>query len=282
MRGFVRIGLTVAALGLGLTLAGCDDFDPTAIFDFRHLQHQEAAAGDSATPYSRRGRPACRRAFRRNWSRAINNPPKPRRPPQTTATATPKQAAAEPSEPKPKLKPKVKPKLVAKPAEQPTQTAGAAPEQATSQTPAAQSQWPDPPQQQAPPPAGGWPASPQASGGTAWPRPTADALIASGAGDRPASASALQHELHGRHRRTAECRQVQPCSIAWSESVWRWSTTLQGSPATGATARPASATLEFQVFDTAGLDEAPPDTLKRTHAPADRGGNGCRRCRAVP
>ena len=33
MRGFVRIGLTVAALGLGLTLAGCEDFDPTAIFD---------------------------------------------------------------------------------------------------------------------------------------------------------------------------------------------------------------------------------------------------------
>ena len=33
MRGFVRIGLTVAALGLGLALAGCEDFDPTAIFD---------------------------------------------------------------------------------------------------------------------------------------------------------------------------------------------------------------------------------------------------------
>ena len=33
MRSFVRVGLTVGALSLGLVLAGCESFDPTAIFD---------------------------------------------------------------------------------------------------------------------------------------------------------------------------------------------------------------------------------------------------------
>src|ERR1700719_4687335 len=156
MRGFVRIGLTVAALGLGLTLAGCEDFDPTAIFDSDIFNTKKPLPGQRH-PVFPEGTPGVSQGV----------------PPELVkGYQQPAEAAAEPSEPKPKLKPKVKPKLVAKPAERPTQTAGAAPEQATSQAPAAQqSQWPDPPQQQAAPPAGGWPASPRASGGTAWPDP---------------------------------------------------------------------------------------------------------------
>src|ERR1700730_13929938 len=192
MRGFVRIGLTVAALGLGLTLAGCEDFDPTAIFDSDIFNTKKPLPGQRH-PVFPEGTPGVSQGVPPELVKGYQQPAEAAAAPQTTATATPKQAAAEPSEPKPKLKPKVKPKLVAKPAEQPTQTAGAAPEQATSQSAAAQSQWrdpphqtgapprkhappqpspphpewPPPPQQQAPPPAGGWPASPQASGGAA-------------------------------------------------------------------------------------------------------------------
>src|ERR1700730_2776741 len=170
MRGFVRIGLTVAALGLGLTLAGCDDFDPTAIFDSDIFNTKKPLPGQRH-PVFPEGTPGVSQGVPPELVKGYQQPPEAAAAPQTTATATPKQAAAEPSEPKPKLKPKVKPKLVAKPAEQPTQTTGAAPEQATPQAPAAQSHWPHPPQQQGAPPAGGWPASPRASGGAAWPDP---------------------------------------------------------------------------------------------------------------
>src|SRR6476619_4750948 len=156
MRGFVRIGLTVAALGLGLTLAGCEDFDPTAIFDSdifntkkplpgqRHPVFPEGTPGVSqgVPPELVKGYQQPAEAAAAPQTTATATPKQAAAAPQTTATATPWEAAAEPSEPKPKLKPKVKPKLVAKPAEPPTQTAGAAPEQATSQTPSAQSQWP--------------------------------------------------------------------------------------------------------------------------------------------
>src|SRR3984893_5495572 len=170
MRGFVRIGLTVAALGLGLTLAGCDDFDPTAIFDSDIFNTKKPLPGQRH-PVFPEGTPGVSQGVPPELVKGYQQPAEAAAAPQTTATTTPNHPGAESSERKPKLKPKVKPKLFAKPAEQPTQTAGAAPEQATSQTPAAQSQWPDPPQQQAPPPAGGWPASPQASGGAAWPDP---------------------------------------------------------------------------------------------------------------
>ena len=174
MRGFVRIGFTVAALGLGLRAYNAfttEDFDPTAIFDSDIFNTKKPLPGQRH-PVFPEGTPGVSQGVPPELVKGYQQPAEAPAAPQTTATATPKQAAAEPSEPKPKLKPKVKPKLVAKPAERPTQTAGAAPEQATSQAPAAQqSQWPDPPQQQAAPPAGAWPASPRASGGTAWPDP---------------------------------------------------------------------------------------------------------------
>ncbi len=174
MRGLVRIGLTVAALGLALVLAGCEDFDPTAIFDSDIFNTKKPLPG-KRIPVFPEGTPGVTQGVPPELVKGHQAPAEAAGAPQTTATATPKQAAAEPSEekPKPKLKPKVRPKLVAKPpAEQPTRTAGAAPEQTGPQTPAAQSQWPDPPQtQQAAPAAGGWPSSPRGSGGVAWPDP---------------------------------------------------------------------------------------------------------------
>ncbi len=169
MRFFVRIGLTVGAIGLALALAGCEDFDPTAIFDSDLFNTKKPLPG-KRVPVFPEGTPGVSQGVPPELVKGYQPPVEAAEAPQTTATATPKQAATEPSEPKPrpKLKPKVKPKLVAKPAEQPTRTAGAAPEQG-SQTPVAQSAWPDPPQtQQAAPAAGG---SPRPSGGVAWPDP---------------------------------------------------------------------------------------------------------------
>ena len=125
MSGFVRIGLTVAALGLGLTLAGCEDFDPTAIFDSDIFNTKKPLPGQRH-PVFPEGTPGVSQGVPPELVKGYQQPAEAAAAPQTTATATPKQAAAEPSEPKPKLKPKVKPKLVAKPAEGPTQTAGAA------------------------------------------------------------------------------------------------------------------------------------------------------------
>jgi hypothetical protein len=175
MRGFVRIGLTVGALGLGLALAGCEDFDPTAIFDTELFNTKKPLPGHRV-PVFPEGTPGVSQGVPAEMVKGYQGPSESAAAPETTATATAKQAAAEPSEAKPKPKPRVKPRTLAKPAERPTQTAGAAPEQAAQAAPAAQSQSPgsppaSPPAQQSAPAAGGWPGSPRASGGVAWPDP---------------------------------------------------------------------------------------------------------------
>jgi len=177
MRGFVRIALTTAALGLTLVLAGCENFDPTAIFDSDIFNTKKPLPGERR-PVFPDGTPGVTQGVPADLVKGYQAPAEAPGAPQTTATATPKHATAEPSEDKsgdkpedkPKAKPKPKPKQVAKPAERPTQTAGAATGE-PAQAPAAQSQWPEPPQRQAAPASGGWSGSPQPGGGVAWPDP---------------------------------------------------------------------------------------------------------------
>jgi len=96
MRGFVRIGLTVAALGLGLTLAGCDDFDPTAIFDSDIFNTKKPLPGQRH-PVFPEGTPGVSQGVPPELVKGYQQPAEAAAAPQTTATATPKQAAAEPS-----------------------------------------------------------------------------------------------------------------------------------------------------------------------------------------
>jgi hypothetical protein len=155
MRGFVRIALTAGALGLTLVLAGCENFDPTAIFDSDLFNTKKPLPGQRR-PVFPEGTPGITQGVPPDMVKGYQAPAEDPAAPQTTATAAPKQAAAEPSESKPKPKPK--PKQVAKPPEHPTQTAGAAAEQPASPG--------------APAPAsGGWPSSSEARGGVAWPDP---------------------------------------------------------------------------------------------------------------
>jgi hypothetical protein len=156
MRGFVRIALTAGALGLTLVLAGCENFDPTAIFDSDLFNTKKPLPGQRR-PVFPEGTPGITQGVPPDMVKGYQAPAEDPAAPQTTATAAPKQAAVEePSESKPKPKPK--PKQVAKPPEHPTQTAGAAAEQPAAQSPAA-------------PVADRWPSSSEARGGVAWPDP---------------------------------------------------------------------------------------------------------------
>jgi len=157
MTRFVRVGLTVGALLLGLSVAGCEDFDPTAIFDSDIFNSKKKLPGERQ-PVFPEGTPGVSQGVPPELVKGYQPPPEP-------ATA-PKQAA---TEPEPKAKPKPKPKVVAKPAEQSTASAVTAPPtQGASQPP----QWPDQSQtQQAP--AAAFPGSARPSGGVAWPDPPA-------------------------------------------------------------------------------------------------------------
>jgi outer membrane biosynthesis protein TonB len=153
MNRIARIALTAAAVSLGVLLAGCDTFDPTAIFDAEIFNTKKKLPGDRK-PVFPDGTPGVPQGVPQELVKGY----------QATEPEPPPVAP----EPKAEAKPKPKPKVVAKPKEQP---APAAAQPSQSQ---AQSQWPDPPppQPSRPTAGGAWPSSPQPSGGgVAWPDP---------------------------------------------------------------------------------------------------------------
>ena len=194
MTRFVRVGWTVGALLIGFSLVGCEDFDPTALFDSELFNTKKKLPGEripvfpEGTPGVPQGVPpelvkgyqappdpatASREASSKTASKEAPNKEAPNKEASSkdasskdASKETSKQAAAEPTELKPKPKPK--PKVAAKPAEQTTASAAPAPQ------PAPQSQqWPDQPQAQQAPAAAAWPGSARPSGGVAWPDPPA-------------------------------------------------------------------------------------------------------------
>jgi hypothetical protein len=190
MTSFVRVGLTVGALLIGFSLVGCENFDPTALLDSEIFNTKKKLPGEripvfpEGTPGVPQGVPAelvkgyqappdPATASREASSKTVSKEAPNKETSSKDATSkeaskeTSKQAAAEPTELKPKPKPK--PKVAAKPAGQ--TTASAAPEpQPAPQSP----QWPDQSQtQQQAPAAAAWPGSARPSGGVAWPDPPA-------------------------------------------------------------------------------------------------------------
>jgi hypothetical protein len=190
MTSFVRVGLTIGALLIGFSLVGCEDFDPTALLDSEIFNTKKKLPGERI-PVFPEGTPGVPQGVPPELVKGYQAPPDPatasREASSKTASKeapnketsnkeasskdaskeTSKQAAAEPTELKPKPKPK--PKVAAKPAGQ--TTASAAPEpQPAPQSP----QWPDQSQtQQQAPAAAAWPGSARPSGGVAWPDPPA-------------------------------------------------------------------------------------------------------------
>jgi outer membrane biosynthesis protein TonB len=143
MNRFTRTTLIVPALLLGLLLAGCESFDPTAIFEAEIFNTKKKLPGDRRAVFPE-GTPGVPQGVPQELVKGYQ-PPEPEQPPP-------------PVEAKPKPKPK--PKVVAKPKEEPAPTAVTVrPSQAQSQQ-SSQPQWPDPPAQQRSP-----------SGGVAWPDP---------------------------------------------------------------------------------------------------------------
>jgi hypothetical protein len=146
MNRIVRITITGTALSLGLLLAGCDSFDPTAIFDAEIFNTKKKLPGERK-PVFPEGTPGVSKGVPPELVKGYQQPPE--EPPQA-AVPEPKAEA--------KPKPKPKPKVAAKP------PAPAAEQQPPAQQPqaAAGGGWPSPP-----PPGG----AAQPSGGPAWPDP---------------------------------------------------------------------------------------------------------------
>jgi hypothetical protein len=151
MSRIARITITATALSLGLLLAGCDSFDPTAIFDAEIFNTKKKLPGERK-PVFPEGTPGVSKGVPPELVKGYQPPPE--EPPQA-AVPEPKAEA--------KPKPKPKPKVAAKPPAPPAQP------QAQPNPPAQQPQatagggWPSPP----PPPGG----VAQPSGGPAWPDP---------------------------------------------------------------------------------------------------------------
>jgi outer membrane biosynthesis protein TonB len=146
MKRLTRIALTATALSFGLLLAGCDTFDPTAIFDSDFFNTKKKLPGERK-PVFPEGTPGVPQGVPQELVKGYQAPAE--EPP-------PQQAAA----PEAKPKPKPKPKVVAKPKEP---------------APQPQADAPEPPPRSAAG-GGGWPGSAQPAGGgggggVAWPDP---------------------------------------------------------------------------------------------------------------
>jgi outer membrane biosynthesis protein TonB len=147
MNRFTRITLIVPVLSLGFALAGCESFDPTAIFDAEIFNTKKKLPGDRQAVFPE-GTPGVQQGVPQELVKGYQQP---------EVAPPPQQAPAAEAKPKPKPKPKV----VAKPKEESTPTAVTVrPSQGQSQQ-SSQQQWPDPPQQQ----------QRSSSGGVAWPDP---------------------------------------------------------------------------------------------------------------
>src|SRR4051812_1445074 len=147
-----RSFLLLASLAAPLVLAGCESFDPTAIFDSDIFDTKKKLQGERR-PVFPEGTPGVPQGVPSELVRGYQAPAQ-----EETTQSVPQHAVAEPAdpkaEPKPKAKPKAKPKQVAKPAEPPPAST-ARPSAPQTQPPAAQ-------QGQS---AGAWPSSTQSSGG---------------------------------------------------------------------------------------------------------------------
>ncbi len=181
MKNLVRAALTAGALSAGFLLAGCENFDPTALFDSDIFDTKKKLPGERR-PVFPEGTPGVPQGVPPEIVKGYQSPPAPEAkeatpPKEATApkeATPPKEATAEPAEskPKPRAKTKTSPKVVAKPAEPPpedSQPSGAVTVRPSSSGP----QWPDPPAAQQGPVAGRWPAAPTPGGGVAWPDPPA-------------------------------------------------------------------------------------------------------------
>lgn len=145
MNRFARMTLIVPVLSLGLMLAGCESFDPTAIFDAELFNTKKKLPGDRQAVFPE-GTPGVPQGVPEELVKGYKEPEPP--PPPPAAEAKPK--------------PKPKPKVAARPKEESAPTAVTVrPSQAQSQG-QSQQQWPDPP-----------PTQRQPSGGVAWPDPPA-------------------------------------------------------------------------------------------------------------
>ncbi len=153
MKRFARVIFTVSALSLGLVLAGCETFDPTAIFELEMFNTKKKLPGERRAVFPE-GTPGVPQGVPQELVKGYQSPEQAEPPPQ--------QAQPAAAKPEAKPKPKPKPKVLAKPKDESTPTAVTVrPSQAQSQQ-QSQTQWPDPPSQQR-----------QPSGGVAWPDPPA-------------------------------------------------------------------------------------------------------------
>jgi outer membrane biosynthesis protein TonB len=147
MNRFTRIALIIPALSLGLVLAGCESFDPTAIFDAEIFNTKKKLPGERRAVFPE-GTPGVPQGVPQELVKGYQ-PAEPEPPPQQP-----------PAEAKPKPKPK--PKVVAKPKEESAPTAVTVRPSQPQPQQSSQPQWPDPPPQQ---------QQRSQSGGVAWPDP---------------------------------------------------------------------------------------------------------------
>jgi hypothetical protein len=157
MNRIARIVLAATAVSLATLLAGCENFDPTALFDAEIFNTKKKLPGERK-PVFPEGTPGVSQGVPPELVKG-HQPP----------VEEPQAAAPAPQPEKPKAKPK--PKVAAKPKERPA-AAQPAPQQAPPAQ--AQTQWPAPPapqQQQQSSAGANWPSAPQPGGGVAWPAP---------------------------------------------------------------------------------------------------------------
>ena len=154
MGGYMRVGLTIGALALGLALTACENFDPTDIFDAEIFNTKKKLPGERI-PVFPQGTPGVPQGVPQELVKGYQAPPE---------SASKEANVAEPAEAQPKPKPKPKPKVVARPPD-PSAT-GSVRAPAPSAEANAQPT-------QAVPAASPWPSSAQPSGGVAWPDPPA-------------------------------------------------------------------------------------------------------------
>src|SRR5262249_32061231 len=115
MGGYMRVGLTIGALALGLALTACENFDPTDIFDAEIFNTKKKLPGERI-PVFPQGTPGVPQGVPAELVKGYQSAPEAaaQAAPQTAPQAAPKEAnAAESAEAKPKPKPKPKPKVVA-------------------------------------------------------------------------------------------------------------------------------------------------------------------------